>query len=237
MKKSLAILFVLTVCQAAFSQSPSGLDRIDSKIARLDSQVNLSEQQETQIRQIMVESRERIKTLQMDSNVSRTEIHQIRKDAREEVHNILTEEQKAKLPAKRGESERPNHHRGKYKMKGHSELKTDRLEFDSLLSTEEKNLIENARKMIHDTRKDSKGLNKDSISSEERKVLKQKKEQIFKSLDPVLDNHKEELLSIEMAHNERLKSIESERPNGQEHKRHKTRKGDKFSYRFLLMKP
>ena len=107
MRKLLFVLFTLTLGLAV--AKPPKKDKLtpdqkaDKVVAKMDSVVDLTPEQEKQIHALTLEKIEKIKPIRKDKSLTKEQkkekIKPIRKETKEEVSKILTAEQQAKWKA------------------------------------------------------------------------------------------------------------------------------------------
>ncbi len=258
--RNTALLIVLGA-SLAIAQGPRGQhhrgEMMKKHIERLDSIVDLTEEQESEIESLQEALKIKMKDARL--NKDREAMKSLRKQHKTDIEAILTDEQidilKKSREAHRAEIKEMHKALKAYK---HEQIKptlqTKRTEFDNNLSEEEKATITSLRKEVKAMRKAYKESGtKGKLSQDERKA---KKEKMAAVLDPIIVAHKAELEAIEedlaplkATWEADIKEIKAEHTDGCEGKcarrgmKHKKgRKAannvDKTSfkyYRFLLM--
>ncbi len=232
-------------------------DMMKKHIERLDSIVDLSDEQESQIQSLQEALKIKMKDARM--NKDREAMKSLRKQHKADIEAILTDEQveilKKSREAHRAEIKEMHEALKKYKNEQiKPTLKTKRAEFEINLTEDEKATIAALRTEVKTMRRAHKESgSKGKLSQDERKA---KKEKIATTLDPIILAHKAELETIEedlaplqATWEADLNEIKAEHTDGCEgkcgHRNMKHRKGrkaaknaDKTSfkyYRFLLM--
>jgi Spy/CpxP family protein refolding chaperone len=237
MKRSIAIVLVLLSCQAAWAQKGKQERKVEHRVAVMDSVLDLSDEQEQQVRAIIMEYAPQIKALR-EAGAGKDSVKLLRAEIKAKMSEVLTEEQKAQWQeAKVNRKQKgPKVHAGKARHgKGDSatrakrtEFKQHRLDFDASLTQEEQDLITKVKAELKALR-ESMPEAKDSLSKEERKQLHGKKMEVLLQLDPIVENHKVELEKIP------FEEIGRKQTNGSAKKKGPKQANRKY-YRFLLMK-
>lgn len=254
--KLTAIMLVLGT-SLAFAQKhhPKGEQReamMKDRMERLDSLVELTDDQKTQIETLQKALRAEMKALRKEEN--REGMKELRKKHKSEIDAILTEDQKEILKAERAK-QKENRKAMRDELKTYRQtnikpaLSAKREAFDQQLTDEERATIESLRLELRETRKAHKSEgHRHKMDSEERKALKAKFEA---ELVPVVQAHKAELEAIEKDLEPLRETWEAdtkaikEKHDAKHPKHHKARRAHKHGdsskasmkyYKFLLMK-
>ena len=237
MKKSIIIILALAICQAGTAQEIGRMTRIDQKIQLMDEQLDLSDSQEEQIKELLIEQTKQIRELRATEGNHRDQIKKIRQESELAIRAILTESQREVFDLRKEEKKKE---RKELKEKANSfgkehlkpAIEAERSAFDSKLSEEEKSIIIETRQKLKQLRLELKGDEGQALSKAERRA---KKQAILMRLDPIIENHSEELNQIE----KRLEPLRDQQhaimhPDRKK-KQTKRKIGKNFKHKFLLM--
>ncbi len=238
-------LVLMLFCQAVIAQKVSPEERAKKHVELLDQKVQLSEDQKTDVYQIMLKSAEEIKALKLSGEKNKEAFKAIKKDQRTAIHEVLDEDQIIALKEvhKQMKTERKEAHQQiKQYHKEHvkPQVQAKRVEFDKLLTEDEKQIIEEARALKP---KHKKGERK-TLTEQEREELKAKRQEINQMLDPIISAHQTELDAIMVDLKPVFDEAEKQRQEIASEQNVKPRKTHKKSqkaekkrlYRFLLSK-
>ena len=202
--RNTALLIVLGA-SIACAQGPRGHhpkgDMMKKQIERLDSIVDLTDDQKVEIQSL--QDAMKIKMKDARETKDREAMKTLRKQHKADIEAVLTEEQKTLLKesreAHRAEMKEMREEVKKYKDENvKPTLKTKRATFDSELTEDEKNTIANLKTELKAQRKAHKDANKEGhkarMTKEERQALKEK---MSTALDPIVAAHKTELEKVE----------------------------------------
>lgn len=221
---------LLIICQTVIAQQKTAEEVTKNRMDRLESVIELSEDQKSSIETVVFESSQKIIELKKSGSADKEEIAAIKKAERAEVKKLLSESQIATLKeARKGmKAERKEAKADRAKRKEAKDaLLVLRQDFDRVLSSEEKEAVEKARALMPEK------LNKEdraNLSEEEKAQRKTTKKEIANLLKPLIENHKSELDAIKAdmpARPEKANKLPKEKKkNGEQ----------RFYHRFLLMK-
>jgi hypothetical protein len=234
-------LVLMLFCQAVFAQKPSPEEMAQKRVDRLDEKVSLTETQKTETYAIVLEGIIDIQNLKEEDSTYKEAFRTIKKDLREQIKEVLTEEQRAILKESRDQKKRTHHQENRAYYKEHVKpvVKAKRMEFETKLTVEEKQVIADARLLKPQHKKDGKK----GISKQERQQMKESKAEIKLMLQPIVTAHKLELEEImnelEPIYEEAAKhrkSLNEEISGSRKHHKKGAKSEDQEIYRFLLSK-
>ncbi|MFY0644464.1 MAG: hypothetical protein JXR19_08355 [Bacteroidia bacterium] len=198
----------------------------------------MSETQEQQIKDILIQKVTDIKELRNTEGNQKEQIINARQESERAIRAVLTETQIAILDSLKEEKKAQRKAQKEKAKKFGKEtvrpaVKAERTAFDSKLSAEEKAIILETKQLLKEMRADLQTEEGQALSNEDRRA---KRQEILKKLDPIIDNHSEELEQVE----QKLEPLkDQQRSILLEHKNKKPAKsaiGKKFKYKFLLMR-
>lgn len=238
MKKILiGVLLVLCGQVTNAQRSMEVVDRIEHRVQFLDSQLNLTNEQEIRIRELLTEHQGKMRAMRMDTIAKPEDYRKLKEDIKNSIKAELTPEQQS-IMQKHHEFRCDMHNGGQHHNHPYpdidSKLKVERVLFDSLLSSEEKDIIAQARAKIK-AHRDSIRIYCDSSVGNYGEVGGIHRNEIHLMLSPIISKHKTELDAIES----RMKP--SGRKNRTQSKKvgkvgmNQARDKEHFKYRFLLM--
>ncbi len=226
-------LLMLIACQAAIAQSKTAEEIAAKHVERLNNIVQLTAEQQVQVKTIVLASTKEIKILKENGQSTPEDRKAIKEAERQKVKELLSDEQKAKL----GENHLQHHLEGHDTSKVHKRadhqkseanknyLYEKRAAFEKKLSAPEKEAIDKAR-MILPTQLKGKEAH-EALSEEQKAVRKEHRKKIHALLKPIVKEHKKEL--------EEIRANLPERPKSITHKHSGKKPKHMFSYRFLLL--
>jgi len=212
--------------------------------------LNLSEEQKEQMKMIHEYFRQERDILFTDESLSkenrREKVQQMHETLRSEIENILTDEQIAKMEEHRSErykrrgNRQNKHHYGEFMNEDiHALILDKRSEFDSKLTSEEKEIIDEIRAQIPE------GLNmpihgkyrdKSDKMKENRECIKEN----FEPLVEIAKNHNDELETIAKEIKQEIRENIREDTKEYNHKRESRKRPEKrnrMMMHFLLLDP
>ena len=245
------MVLAVFVFQAGWAQEEVKTDRADSKLAKLQESVDLSEEQVIKIRTIVDDHMVKIKAVK-EADGSKEEIQKLRKSMREAIHSELTEDQLAELKEQRKNAPRLSKEerqakkdqmkaeRKALKEKAKPQVQEARAAFESKLTQEEKDVIVNARALVANSMAVKGDSSMKSLKKEDRLMIKTNRDSVKKMLQPIIENHKSELETIRAEvrppKGSAVKEREGQTGQAKPHD-HKVKPEERFYQRFLLMKP
>ena len=247
MKKLKVTIVLLLIFQAVLAQKITPEQVAARKVAELDNKVNLSESQKTEVAAIFKETATQMQTLKKAETDNNDAIKALRKETKESVRALLTNEQQQILKEEHKE-ERGQNKAARDKIKEYHNKNVrpvifeKRKSFDSKLTDEEKEVINQARALKPDFEKGHKVRER---SSEEKHNNNATREEIKMLLTPIVNAHRSEL---EIIAEELQPTFEAEKEfielnksnNDESHPkkgqfRGKEHSPEQFMFRFLLV--
>jgi len=221
---------LLIICQAVIAQTKS-VDKITTrKMEKLESTITMTDTQKASIESVVRQSAYKVVALRDSTAQDKKEIGKIRKEERAQIRELLTEEQRDQLKdAKQVQRKNREGQLKNNKERGtHREvLRAKRLEFDKILSEEEKSKIEEARALLPERSHKKEHVELTEAQKEERKTIRKT---IAILLQPIIENHKTELDAIKAELP--AKPARADKPATDR----KGNRAEYFYHRFLLMK-
>lgn len=236
----LAIMLLSTVTITFGQRGHYGKQGQD--LSQLKSDLNLSEEQFTNLEKLQLDSRAEMKALKENTTLSQEEkkakMMELRSNQKAAHDAILTEEQKTKLKTLRAEKQKLHKAEMAEMKETHkakkAELKTLRAEFDSKISTVDKEKIENlrvvfqnAKKEMHSNFKGQKGQKGQRPSKEE---MKAKRDEMKAHKEKFRADHESELAelkSLNEKYGDEIKSFLEEKGFNPDHDKLNKNKGNK----------
>jgi hypothetical protein len=227
-------VMMLIFCQAVVAQSKTAEEITTKHVERLDSKVQLTAEQKSNVASIVLSSTQKIQALKEDGSSSPEERKAIKQAERKKIKELLTAEQNAKLKEARSQDDKLANKKTKAVKQEHreakkaakSELLVKRLAFENNLSASEKEAINKARELQPTKIKGKEA--KSALSPDEKSARKAQMKEVQKLLKPVISAHQNEL--------DEIKSTLPTKPESAKVKADKkgTQKS-KFATKFLLM--
>ncbi|PCJ63175.1 MAG: hypothetical protein COA58_16425 [Bacteroidetes bacterium] len=224
-------VMMLIICQAVIAQTKTAKEVTTKRMERLDSKVDLTDDQESKISEIIFASATEMIALKKSGSFEREEMKELKKKERNLIKSQLTSKQLTTLK-EANETRHLEHQKRKNDRMIQRNTRTEtrdlilakRHRFENLLSIDEKAIIEKARTLKPERIKGKK--TKGALTPEQKTERKEAHIQIRKLLKPVVKNHKKELdiIQSEMPAKEPKSSNE------------KKKKNNGFYTKFLLMK-
>lgn len=228
--KKIIVIIGLLISQAGIAQH-RGHESMQNRFKHLDSTLGLNEEQKVSIKQILDVQENRMTELKTRDSMLKEEMRSLRKETRESIKAELTPEQQKKLShilKEHHKGKKMGDRRGVHGHGGRMGLHQKRVAFDSLLTADEKEVISNAQSSLKALKQSVEG--KDSLTAEEKKELKLKKENIMKTLDPIRLKYSDQLSDLGDRH--RAGKHPAKRPDQAD----LAIKKQRMQNRFLLMK-
>ena len=205
MKKiKISALLIVLGAGLAFAQGPRGEhprgDMMKHNIERLDSIVDLTEDQKTKITALQDDLK--VKMKEARSSHDREAMKTLRQKHRSDIEAILTpaqlEKMKAAKEVHRAEMKEMRSELKKYKDEQiKPTLKLKRSDFDQVLTEEEKATISALRKEMKEMRANNKTEGDATPRKRDPEHRKLMKEKLDASLAPIVEAHKAELAKID----------------------------------------
>ncbi|MGB0851579.1 MAG: hypothetical protein ACPGTP_10035 [Bacteroidia bacterium] len=217
---------LLIICQTVMAQQKTAEEVTKNRMDRLESMIELSEDQKSSIETIVLESSQKIIELKQAGSVDKEEIVALKKEERSAIKTVLSESQLTTLKEAKKvmKADRKEAKAERVKRKeARSALVLKRQEFEGKLTLEEKDAIDKARALVPARTKGEK------LTEEQKAERKWTRKEVHKLLKPVMDNHKADLEKI---HSE----MPLPAPKKQNQVKDEKKKSKRFMHRFLLMK-
>lgn len=239
----LIISLALLVFKVLPAQNKGIYHDVNRKLKHIQEVVELTQQQEKQLKELFTQTAEQVAKLEVDSGNTPEQIRALKKHKRKELQTILSKDQLTLLNHAREQhkAELKKHHNlvREYHLKEVKPVIAQKREkFTNELSKEELAIIAEAQSLL--PRKNNAKHNP-KHRFHEKEDLRETRKEIRILLEPIVNTHQVQLLAIE----EELRPIlqaekefrTANRPEGFEHPQHRTRQESEkqFMYRFLLM--
>lgn len=267
MRKVIAVLLFSAMVTLAAVAQPNG-EKARQRFEKMSEELSLTDAQKVKMKEIHESYGLQIQALKSAEGENAAEIRKLRKEKQEKLKEVLTKEQLEKLETIKKENKKKKTELRKEIRQYQKEvmlpvLKAQRMEFDKLLTNEEKKVIEDLRIRQREMHKQSREIrktgkeadNKDQNKKGRHEMMKKRNEQFRKDcknqLTPIIESHAADLKKVESnlepQRNEweaQLKLIRTkhlgESPETENHpktEKHKQRKEEQMNIRFLLLDP
>lgn len=226
-------VLMLIFCQAVVAQTKTAEQITAKQVEKLNSKVVLSEGQKQQVTEIILASTKQMQGLKEADELTPEMRKEIKKAEREQVKELLTDEQKEALrEAHKDKAEhkadKAMHKADRLKHRAEREvtknaLQSKRKDFDVVLTTDEKAVIAQAKTLVPAKVKGKDA--REALSEAEKAQRKTQMKEVRKMLKPIVNAHKTELDEI-------ATTLPPKKDDATKNKK-KNKKG--FAYKFLLM--
>jgi hypothetical protein len=219
-------VMMLLISQAMIAQTKSSIQKAKKKVERLEEVITLTYEQKSSITNIMHASELQDTEIRSKEVVDKNAIHDLKKEERAQIKEVLTPEQQATLKvanyAKKEEYKLKKENRTQRKAAKNALLE-QRTAFNAKLTPSEQAIIEKARALQAARAQGKKA--RAAMTGEQKAQNNAARKETHKLLKPIVKSHKAELDAIKA-------STPSPASKSGEQKKSK----NTFYYTFLLMK-